>query len=270
MSKPTNRPNVPPKRRLWKMLGYEFLPQGYVLPIFRDGQFYRLVSPGRYSLDGWSEEAGQPISINVRILNARVNDVSSSDGVPFTVELEVPFVFDPRRCAPQSLAGLVQCGDAEIKSLVGYQVADATRTAWGDYSAVELQGGGRRRLLRELIVRWARAKLEPHGIAFLDEMPITIRKVAPPSWFEQIRQTVLAAQAWQQIPVGTNSELFYLEFARRVAESGGSIYLQTPTMLPMLPIIQNSQPHVEIPNGHAQSPSFGNGINRPTARGGVG
>lgn len=187
------------KHQILLKLGYHFVPEGNVLPVYRNEMFHRFLEPGYHYCSGWNERYDRLISTDPRLLSFREVEARSCDRISVTVDINLSYNFDPRRCRSQRvqsrMAGVMP---GQIKHMLQVLISEAVCVVSGQYPEAWLVTGSNwPKLAREIRLRVQRT-LIPYGILLTGSKSIIIARVVPPREIDRAREAARTRDIYTQ------------------------------------------------------------------------
>ncbi|MBN1283800.1 MAG: hypothetical protein JXB47_00215 [Anaerolineae bacterium] len=173
---------------------YRKVPDGHVLPVYREGMFSRLLEPGEAPNRFRGEIPGLLIDISPKFYKLIFMDLSTQDHQLLSVTLTIEYGFDPRKLPRDAIVDEIARPDKERQHIVFAQIQRVLRDLVSQYSAEVLEANpSAGSLERSIYLRIYRPLLKK-GIALGGQESINVLEVQRPPTIE----TGAASQPPQQ------------------------------------------------------------------------
>ena len=262
------------KHQWRERLGYQFVEEGYALPIVRDERVDRfVVGPNYVWLNPFTEYALTPINIGYRtnpfLVMARTADLND-----IKVKGSGAYLFNPDRANQQvrsQLTKAVAKSDQPVKDILGGALGAATREFVATKSVLEMASGAVQLQLETYLRSALKALLRPYGIQLAELQDngapigikgIQIQQILLPNWLTNyidmgqfVRNAVMDLQL---SPESLTHELFDLKKVEQAAVKGNLVYItpESATNPPFTHLLNQGKGQ-SIVNGNGRSEEAG-------------
>lgn len=187
------------KHQIKLRLGYIFVPEGAILPVFRNEMFHRFLEPGYHRCSGWNERFDRLISTDPQLHSVYDVEARSCDQISVRVDINLAYSFDPRRCQSRRMQSrMASTTHGQIKRMLEILVAEAVRARSGQYTEAWLATGSNRPKLAREIRLQVQKDLIPFGILFAGSKSIIITRVVPPREIDRAREAARTRDIYTQ------------------------------------------------------------------------
>jgi regulator of protease activity HflC (stomatin/prohibitin superfamily) len=176
---------------LARLMGFHFVPENHKAAVMRFGMYHRARGPGFVWVVPLIEKVENQIKLGIRLTMFTVKQVSSSDGIPFEVELTVRYSFDPDSTRSRPIAAqLVRQPDHILENIVKDYADKSLRRTVAQHSAEDICNRGPIADIEQGVIDGLKAQVKHLGLAPMAGSGVIIKEITPP---EDYLETILAA-----------------------------------------------------------------------------
>jgi regulator of protease activity HflC (stomatin/prohibitin superfamily) len=177
---------------LAKLLGFHFVPENYKAAVMRFGMYNRVRGPGFIWVAPFIERVENLFRLGVRLTAFTVEQVVSSDGIPFGFKLTVRYSFDPESTSSRPIAAqLVRLPEHSLENIIKDYADKSLRRTVAQYSAEDICKRGPIVDIERGVIEGLKAHVKHLGLAPTAGSGVMIKEVTPP---EDFLETILAAK----------------------------------------------------------------------------
>ncbi|HID62462.1 MAG TPA: SPFH domain-containing protein [Anaerolineae bacterium] len=177
---------------LARLLGFHFVPENSRAAVMRFGMYHRTGGPGFVWVAPLIEKMGNLVKVGMRLATFTVEQVVSSDGIPFDFRLTVRYSFDPDSTRNRSIAAqLVRQPDSVLENIVKDYADKSLRRTVARYSAEDIYNRGPVADIEQSVIEGLQAQVKHLGLAPMAGSGVMIKEITPP---EDFLETKLAAK----------------------------------------------------------------------------
>lgn len=262
------------QRRWRESLGYQFVEEGYALPIMRNERVHRfVVGPEYVYLNPFTEYALKPINIGYRTNKFQVA-ARTADRNNIEVKGLGAYLFNPNNANVQVRAQITKAvakSDQPIKDMLGGALGIATREFVATKSILEMASGAIQLQLETYLRSTLKTLLRPYGIQLAELQEngviigikgIQVQQILLPDWltnYISIGQFAGNALTDLQLsPELITNQLFNLKKVEQASFNGNLIYVtpESATNLPFTRLLNQGKGQ-SIVNGNGRSEEAG-------------
>jgi len=178
------------------LIGFHFVPENHRAAVVRLGMYNRAVGPGFIWIVPLVERVENLVRLGMRFTVFTVEQVVSSDSIPFDFELTVRYRFDPDLPRRPIAARMVRLPDHVLESIVKDYVDKSLHRTVAQYSSEDIFKRSVVADIEKGVIEGLKAQGKHLGLAPMADSGIVIRKITPPQDF---LESILAAKRYELI-----------------------------------------------------------------------
>jgi regulator of protease activity HflC (stomatin/prohibitin superfamily) len=182
---------------LARLIGFHFVPEDSKAAVMRLGMYNRARGPGFVWVAPLIERVENLIEVTMRLTTFTVEQVVSSDGIPFDFKLTVRYSFDPDSTSSRSIAAqLVRQPDHVLENIVRDYVDKSLRRTVARYIAEDICNGGPIAAIEQGVMEGLKVQVGHLGLAPMADSGVMIKEITPP---DDYVETMVAAKGYEMI-----------------------------------------------------------------------
>jgi regulator of protease activity HflC (stomatin/prohibitin superfamily) len=182
---------------LARLIGFHFVPESFKAAVVRFGMYHRTRGPGFVWVAPLVEKVENLVKVAMRLTMFTVEQVVSSDGIPFDFELTVRYMFDPDSISSRPIAAqMVRQPDHILENIVRDYADKSLRRTVAQYNAEDIYNRGPIADIEQGVIEGLKAQVRHLGLAPLAGSGVIIKEITPP---EDFLETILTAKGHEII-----------------------------------------------------------------------
>ncbi len=166
--------------RVFRWLGFHFVPENYCAPVFRLGRYRRVCGPGFKWIIPVLDQLDSNIYAGVRTETFVFDEVFSANRIPFQVEVAVRFSFQPENCTHEVAVQIVRASTQALSNLVRDFTEEALRNTFGQFQAEDLFQRRHIDQVTRTASRLLTGRLQRRGLYLLTDGGLIIKRMQSP------------------------------------------------------------------------------------------